>query len=496
VSNKSSLRLILALLTGIALLFALLLGILLTDTLVNIWHNLREAPLWLQTGVAGLLLLFSLLSGWLVLRVLRPPRILPGTDRLEPPDRDSLEQQLQTARDHGLDTSAAEQELHKLEERRAAGRIHVALFGDISSGKSSLIKALLPDAEISTAVTGGTTRDIETYTWTSPAGDELVLTDMPGLNEAGGDLDDLARREALRAHIVLYVVDADLTRSQAAELETLLKLKKPTLVVLNKSDRYSDADLEQVRVRLQQRVDGMGRAEVVSVSTGATLTALRQLPDGREETVERQLPPRVEALQQALQRIIDSQADTLESLRDSSVFVLVQQRIDEQLRIHRREEAQKIVTGYAQKAVVGAIAAMTPGTDILIQGFLGTQMIRDLSKLYDIPVRKVDVELLLELVQKQVRKHLTLVLAVAGNALKAFPGAGTVAGGVLHAIAYGFLFDALGKSLAASLDSRGELHPLQVANQFEDQLGEDIKASAAHYARLAFREVTRRNNND
>ncbi len=490
-SNKSSIRLILALLTGIALLFALLLGILLTDTLVNIWHNLREAPLWLQMGVASLLLLFSLLSGWLVLRVLRPPKTLPGADREAPPDRETLEQQLQTAQDHGLDTSAAEQELRKLEQRREAGRIHVALFGDISSGKSSLVKALLPDAEVRTEVTGGTTRKIHSYVWTSPAGDELVLADMPGLNEVGAKLDRLAREEALRAHIVLYVVDGDLTRSQADELQALLKLKKPTLVVLNKSDRYSDADLEQVRERLQQRLDGMGEAEVVPVSTGATVTALRQLPDGTEETVERQLPPKVDALQQALQRIIDSHADTLESLRDSSVFVLVQRRIDEQLRIHRREEAQKIVTGYAQKAVVGAIAAMTPGTDILIQGFLGTQMIRDLSKLYDIPVRKVDVELLLELVQKQVRKHLTLVLAVAGNALKAFPGAGTVAGGVLHAIAYGFLFDALGKSLAASLDSRGELHPLQVANQFEDQLGEDIKASAARYARLAFQEARR-----
>lgn len=495
-SNKSSIRLILALLTGIALLFTLLLGILLTDTLVNIWHNLREAPLWLQTGVATLLILFSLLSGWLVLRVLRPPKTLPGAEHQEPPDRETLEQQLQTAQDHGLDTSMAEQELHKLEERRAAGRIHVALFGDISSGKSSLIKALLPDAQVRTEVTGGTTRDIETYTWSSPAGDELVLADMPGLNEVGGKLDELAREEALRAHIVLYVVDGDLTRSQANELQALLKLKKPTLVALNKSDRYSDADLEQVRERLQQHLDGMGKAEVVPVSTGTTVTALRQLPDGSEEAVERQLPPKVDALQQALQRIIDNHADTLDSLRDSSVFVLVQRRIDEQLRIHRREEAQKIVSGYAQKAVVGAIAAMTPGTDILIQGFLGTQMIRDLSKLYDIPVRKVDVELLLELVQKQVRKHLTLVLAVAGNALKAFPGAGTVAGGVLHAIAYGFLFDALGKSLAASLESRGELHPLQVANQFEDQLGEDIKASAAHYARLAFREVTRRNDKD
>ena len=34
-------------------------------------------------------------------------------------------------------------------------------------------------------------------------------------------------------------------------------------------------------------------------------------------------------------------------------------------------------------------------------------------------------------------KALPLSLAVAGNGLKAFPGVGTVAGGIAHAVAYG-----------------------------------------------------------
>ncbi|WP_419619850.1 GTPase [Thiolapillus sp.] len=488
-SSKSPLRLVLALLTGIALLFLLLLGILLTDTLVNIWHNLREAPAWLQLVVVTLLLLFSLFSGWLVWRVMRPKQPLRQVDELEPVDRETLDRHLDTAREKGLDTSSAEQELQKLERRREAGSIHVALFGEISSGKSSLIKALLPDAQTEINVTGGTTQDVHEYRWRSPAGDELVLTDMPGLDETGGHLDSLSRQEALRAHVVIYIVDGDLTRSQAEKLQALLKLEKPTLVALNKIDRYSDADLERVRQQLQEKVDRLGKADVIPISTGGRRQVTRILPDGREEQIERELPPKVDALQQALQRIIDSHSDTLDSLRDSAVFVLVKQKLNQQLQIHRREEAEKLVSGYARKAVAGAIAAMTPGTDILIQGFLATQMIKDLSRLYDIPVRKVDLDLLLELIQKRVSKQTTLLLAVAGNALKAFPGVGTVAGGLLHAVVYGFLFDALGKSIAASLDSRGELHPLQVANQFEDQLGEDIKTSAVRYARMAFQEV-------
>ncbi|MEN8166174.1 MAG: GTP-binding protein, partial [Pseudomonadota bacterium] len=73
----------------------------------------------------------------------------------------------------------------------------------------------------------------------------------------------------------------------------------------------------------------------------------------------------------------------------------------------------------------------------------------------------------------------------------AFPGAGTLAGGILHAIAYGYLFEALGRGVATSLATRGELHPLQAANQFKESLGEDLRASSQHYAKLALEEIRR-----
>ena len=485
-------RLLLILGVGVLLLLLLLLAIMLSDAMLGFYLNLQQAPGWLAWGLLMGLGLLSLLLGWLLIRLLRPkpaPPQLP--EKPVPVTREQVETRLESARQAQLDTREAELELVQLEQRREAGQIHIVLFGDISSGKSSLIKALLPEAQVEVNVTGGTTRELREYVWTSPAGDQLVLTDMPGLDEPGRDKDGWVRDEALRAHLVIYVCEGDLTRSQAGELEQLLDLRKPLILALNKSDRYRSDELELIKQRLQQQVERLGQAEVVAINSGGRRTVIRALPDGSEEQVVRELPPQVEELARAIQRQLDSDPEALNQLRDSAVFVLVHRRLEEALGRHRREQADRLVSGYAKKAVVGAIAAMTPGTDILIQGLLASQMIKELSKLYEVPVRKMDIELLLELVQKHVKGHSTLLLAIAGNALKAFPGVGTLTGGILHAVAYGYLFDALGRGVAGSLASRGELHPVQVANQFKESLGEDLKATSQHYEKLALEEIRR-----
>jgi predicted GTPase len=491
-------RLLLTLGVGVLLLSMLLLALLLGDTLLSFYSHLQEAPPWLGWSLVGGLGLLVLLAGLVLYRLLRPRRrqVKQEAQTVPAPSREALEERLQSAREAQLDTRLAEAELARLEQRREAGQVHVALFGEISSGKSSLIRALLPDAEAEVAVTGGTTRELQEYRWTSPAGDRLVVTDMPGLDEPGRGAEAKVRDEALRAHLVIYLCEGDLTRSQALELERLLALGKPLILALNKIDRFRPGELELVRQRLTQQVERVGEAELVAISTGGRQRVVRVLADGTEEDSVRQLPPRVDELAMAIQRQIDRDPETLERLRDSAVFVLVSRQLDQALAQQRSEAAEQLVSAYAKKALVGAVAAMTPGSDILIQGYLASRMVQELSALYEVPVRKLDVELLLELVQKHVRGHTTLLLAIAGNALKAFPGAGTLSGGVLHAIAYGYLFQALGRGVSASLASRGELHPLQAANQFKESLGEDFRASARHYAKMALAEIRRTGSGD
>ncbi len=207
-SSLSPVRLLTLLVVAVLLLLLLMVGVLLTDTLLNIRENLEQAPSWVFYLVLSAFGLFSLLSGWLIMRLLRPKKIsaakLPVS---HPVDEQSLHEKLQHSKSTGIDTTEAEAELEKLRQRRQAGTIHIALFGEISSGKSSLIKSLLPESDIEISVTGGTTQKLTEFCWTSPAGDQLILTDMPGLNEIGGEKKILSQQEALRSHLVIYVCD-------------------------------------------------------------------------------------------------------------------------------------------------------------------------------------------------------------------------------------------------------------------------------------------------
>jgi hypothetical protein len=83
-----------------------------------------------------------------------------------------------------------------------------------------------------------------------------------------------------------------------------------------------------------------------------------------------------------------------------------------------------------------------------------------------------------------------LSLAVAGNGLKAFPGIGTVAGGLVHAVAYGLIFDALGRSLVLTLSRHGELLPEVAAKEFEEGISEHLEAGVRRVAKMALAEKT------
>jgi len=484
---------------GVALLTLLLLWavLVLTNTAFDVWTRLRAGPSWFFYFYAGGFLAISAVGGLALWRLLRPRRGRQGSPSqprtLRQVDREELEQRLERGEAAGMDIAAVRRELALFQQRKAAGRIHVGFFGEISSGKSSLIKALLPEAKLAIRATGGTTRKVATYNWCSRSGDELVLTDMPGTNEVGAGLDATARAETMRVHLVVYVCDGDLSRTQFADLSSLLELGKPVIVALNKMDRYRRSELDRLLARLRERVrahggegkDAAARVDLVAVQAGGRREVLRVLPDGREERVVRERPPQVDELRVALQRYLDEDPEVLDRLRDTSVFVLVAQRLDEAELSHRRDRAEALTRSYSKKAMVGAMAAITPGSDLVIQGYLGVSLVRELAGLYEVPVRRMDTDKLLELVQKRVARSTTIMLAVAGNALKAFPGLGTLAGGITHAAAYGMILEALGKAVALSLESRGTLRPAQAAQVFEESLSEDLEARARRFARLA-----------
>jgi hypothetical protein len=102
-----------------------------------------------------------------------------------------------------------------------------------------------------------------------------------------------------------------------------------------------------------------------------------------------------------------------------------------------------------------------------------------------VPVREIDIDSLLSRVGLTVRNTTAIVLAIAGNALKAFPGIGTLGGGLLHAVAYGLVFDSLGRALAATLNERATLDAADVETRVRALLAEPTADRLERVARIA-----------
>lgn len=488
-------RLLFALVASLGLALVLLALFYITELAFDLWERLLQAPLIFQLAYGAVIMLLAGGGAWGVWRLLRAPHAAQAgsAQALSVPTESGLKTRIEKAESRGVDVSPAQEELAILDKRRKTGQAYVALFGEISTGKSSLIKALLPDCEVAVDPRGGTTRQLTRYIWNSPSGDRLILTDMPGLNEAGEGLDEVSREEAQRAHIVVYMVDGDLTRDQYTELQQLLTFEKPVILALNKMDRYSSENLAAVRRRLLERLGDGRDVEVVAISAGGKQEVIKVHPDGCEELLVRDIPVRVEPLLEALLAWVERDPADLERRRDTAVLRLAVRKLDATLAQHRHKQAEGIVRKYTHKAVFGALAAVSPGTDVLIQGYLGVGLVRALCDLYEVPAREVNVTRFLELASKNVGRTLPLLLAVSGNALKAFPGAGTVAGGLVHAVGYGLIFDSLGRAVANSLESRGDLTDAATLRLLEENLNDDLEGRARRLAQLVFTQGRERN---
>ena len=375
---------------------------------------------------------------------------------------DELQARAAAARAQGLDTSAIDAEIEAIAAEPQ--ELELAFFGKISTGKSSLIQTLLPHATIDTSIIGGSTATIERYHYENPRGLSLTLLDMPGTHQAGADgaLDQEVMNAARRLHA----------------------FDKPMLVILNKTNLYSASELEELQTRIRARLPE-GVAFITSAS--AHRQSVRRLnPDGSTAWQEREAPGEVSALLQQLAQMT-AERGTLTARNRQALLALADEALSERLAHYRRECGEAMVKSYARKAMLGGVAAVGPGTDVLIQGYLGMDMLKHLTKLYDVPTRDIDLQTLVEAASSKVKTHLTVILALAGNVCQAFPGVGTVIGGASHAVAYGLIFESLGRATLQALEhsSQGALNTQNIMQNFEEQLHHDLETRAQSLVRLA-----------
>ena len=292
-SSKRIFRLILLMLILFLGLLILLLTLQLTESALNVWHLLDQLSPKLLVFYGVGLFLFTLGLLILIWRLLKPGKSakqeVPAQRQIPmPEDREAFETALAKADEKGVDVSQAQQELFELDHRSKSADRYVAFFGPVSAGKSALIRAITGAEEIQTDPRAGTTKAVEHYPC-EIQGERLIFTDAPGILDSNEARVQIAREEARRAHLVIYVCEAELTRDQHQELVELQAFERPLIVALNKRDRYTDKDLAAIMQRLASQLPGVDK--MVSVQAGGQEEVIRIDAQGNEKRALRERPP-------------------------------------------------------------------------------------------------------------------------------------------------------------------------------------------------------------
>lgn len=290
--------------------------------------------------------------------------------------------------------------LKRLEE----GEIHIAAFGRVSVGKSALLNALLDEAQFSTSALHGETATATGAPWRTYHSGHVVLFDTPGIDEVGGELRErLAREVAGRSDLVLFVVDGDITSTELAALRQLVERQRPLILVLNKADRYGQAELAALLDGLRSKISGLVAADhvVATAAQPSPRLVIRVAPDGTEEEIERQPDSDVEALRNLLWRILDSEGKSLAAVNAGIFAGELGDQVARRILAVRREVAEKVVRSYSLGKGLGVALNPLPAADLLALAADGAMVVH-LARVYGMNITRAEAGQLIRTIATQI----------------------------------------------------------------------------------------------
>lgn len=317
------------------------------------------------------------------------------------------------------DYESVQRMLDKLEH----GHVHLAVFGRVSTGKSSLLNALIGERQFSVSALHGETRHSTMQPWREVETGGVYLIDTPGLDEAGGEERELMAREVTgRADLVMFVVDGDITDTELKSLKTLLALGRPVLLVLNKSDLYTAAERDELLASLRRRTAGLLDPEyVMAVAAEPRPQSVVSVDaDGNEVVTERPREPDVEALRVKLWDILDQEGKTLAALNASLFAADLSDQVGRRILAARREIGEKLLRTYCIAKGVAVAFNPVPVADLFAAAFIDVGMVVHLSKVYGLPLSRREAGSLVGVIAAESAAIMATVWAihVGSSALK------------------------------------------------------------------------------
>jgi hypothetical protein len=317
------------------------------------------------------------------------------------------------------DYSEVEAFLDKLEN----GHIHIAVFGRVSVGKSALVNAMLGESRFATSPLHGETKTIQRGLWTSFRDGNVFLIDTPGINEVDGESRErLAHDVASRADLVLFVVDGDMTQIEVEALRTLTDTRRPLLLVLNKADRYSDAQRSSLIEALLRHAGGLVAPEdlVTTAAQPALQIVIRIQPDGSEEEHERQPAPDIDALRNRLWQVLDAEGKTLSALNASLFAGQLGDQVAARVLTARRTLGERVIRTWCIGKGAAVALNPVPVADLIAAAVVDVSMVVHLSRTYGMPLTRNEAGALIRTIGSQMALLMGSIWGIhlASSALK------------------------------------------------------------------------------
>ena len=376
------------------------------------------------------------------------------------------------------DYAAVQAMLDKLQH----GHLHIAVFGRVSTGKSSLLNALIGEQKFAVSPLHGETRKTSMEQWSEVEAAGVFLIDTPGLDEAGGeDREAMAKEVAHRSDLVIFVVDSDITDSELQSLRTLLGQGRPVVVALNKSDLYTEDELTALLQSVREKTAGLvDPADVLAVAAQPRPQQVIELnEEGAETASTRARETDIDELRLRLWDIFETEGKTLAALNASLFAADLSDQVGIRILSARREIGDKLVRTYCVAKGIAVAFNPIPVADLFAAAFIDIGMVMHLSKVYDLPISQREAGSLVSVIIAEAAALMGTVWALhfVSSALKVgTAGLSTiVTAGAQGAIAYYSTY-VVGQIAADYLSrgkSWGEGGPKQVVREILASLDRD-----------------------
>ena len=289
------------------------------------------------------------------------------------------------------DLSREFDEIDAISRKLRNEEIHIAAFGRVGVGKSSLLNALLRKDEFNTSPLHGETRAEKRAHWRSLKKGHLILIDTPGIDELDGEQRALLARDiSQRADLILMLCDGDLTETEFKALKDFCEARRTVFLVLNKSDRYNSAELELIMQRLRERcVSFLTPDRIIAVAAAPRPEIVIQTDqNGLDREFRRERAPDISDLRVELWDMLENKGKSLAALNATIFASELDEKIATRIVEARRSVAEKIIRNYCiSKGLLVAVNPV-PIADLLAAAGTDIAMVIHLGEVYGFRLSK------------------------------------------------------------------------------------------------------------